>query len=421
METQAPEQQTQTRKPTIESYYKVLGVRSNAKAETIENSYTRLMEQVTPEQNRERYELICSAYETLRDSDKRMKYDFQLKYDGNLDKLLEEVRQHVEKQQFAKAETLLRRAIQFVPDHLMSRSALHMLLLAQKRYAEFEQEELAMMELADVLFLGESNSGVEDGDGREKLLYLSAKQLQETGYYEEALERLQRLMDEYPSHRTNYTPLLATVYQQAGREEEAFQWVEAGIPSEQEQRPEHAPLFFDWIHVMMRFGKWQYWSKIQPRVKRFLRAAAEEETARQRIVDELLRCTHEYEQTFQFRESRLFADLAHWVQPDHEQVSSTRQRLQQDQRLHEAILRVRDDPRAMRGLYIKALQWFFEDRGQGERFHAYIRNSDPRTLLGPNWRGEGKVVQGVGWLKARHSLVYSSYGDRWERLAVREA
>lgn len=420
METQAPEQQKQTRKPTNESYYKVLGIRSNARAETIEKSYTRLMEQTTPEQNRERYELICSAYETLRDSEKRMKYDFQLKYDGNLGKLLEEVRQHVEKQQFDKAEVLLRRAIQIAPDHLMSRSALQMLLLAQKRYAEFEQEELAMVELADELFLGESNPGVGDGDGRQKLLYLSARQLQQTGYAEEALERLQRLIDEYPSHRTSYTPLLATVYQQMGRQEEAFQWVEAGIPSEQEQKPVHAPLFFDWIHVMMRYGKWQYWSKIQPRVKRFLREAAQEETDRQWIVDEMLRCAHEYEQTFQFRESLLFADLARWVQPDHETVSSTRLRLQQDQRLQDAILRVKDDPRAMRGLYMKALQWFYEDRGQGERFHAYIRSSDPRTLLGPNWRGEGKIVQGISWLKARHSLVYSSYGDRLERLSVRE-
>lgn len=403
MESRTPARRGRTKKPKVENYYKILGVRANATADSIKKSYIQLVKQFPPEQHPEQFQQIRRAYETLRDPAKRKEYDFQRKYGDSLTKLMDEVYERMEREEYGKAEELLRQAITLSPDSPAPRFALFQTLLLQDEYEPFEREE--------ELFLRSVGAEL-----RENVLHQLARLLYDMDYGEQALERIDKLVREYPDNVSVHTPLLIQIYRDLGRDEEAFGLIEARIPLVEEQKPEHFDLFLDWIRCMIHLGKWQYWSKVQPRVKKFLKSVTDEED-RIIVLSSLTELYVEYSTLLMNREAHLFAELAYYLAPQDGQARKIRQESQERQRLFADITRMRDDGTVFPLVTIQALRWYYEELTYGNNGSSALDGLMSDRFFEELESMDGSFfADGIRRIKIRYSGVYNRFRDKWEKL-----
>ena len=129
-----------TRKPKVENYYKILGVRANATQDAIKKKYIEMVKAFPPETHPEEFQRIRRAYETLRDPVRRSEYELQRKYGGQLEKIMEESFEFMEAGQPDKAVKLLSQAVNISPDTCSIRLALARALLLQGDDGAFQDQ-----------------------------------------------------------------------------------------------------------------------------------------------------------------------------------------------------------------------------------------------------------------------------------------
>ena len=86
METKKPTR-GRSKKPKLENFYKILGVRANATQSAIKQKYIVSVKSLPPETHPEEFQQVRRAYETLRDPLKRRQYDLLRKFGGKFDKI----------------------------------------------------------------------------------------------------------------------------------------------------------------------------------------------------------------------------------------------------------------------------------------------------------------------------------------------
>ncbi len=390
------------KKPKVENYYKILGIRANATNEIIKKSYITLVKQYSPEHYPEEFQRIRRAYETLRDPVKRQQYDFQRKFGGSVEKMFEEAMEYMEQERWAQAENLFSQILELSPDAIGAALGLAQSLLLQDKFDAFERQ----MELAYL-----SASSIDD---KVKALMIKAKLLLENDYLDKALGVLMLLQHNYPSHANECNALLSQVYQRLGRSEDAWKLIDADIPSPGEEQPEDIHLFVAWINAMIDLKKWNLWGKIQQRVKQFLKKMTDADD-RWMAVIVLISESREYCDVMRFRDAEIFLDLAYYIDPKNQMVQTLRREIQELSRISKELDRMERDMDMMPLVWMQALEWFYEEIGDEEEASMVRAEIPPQLLLEMESMTE-LFASGIRRLQTKYPLVYQRYRESWDKL-----
>lgn len=390
-----------TKKPKVENYYKILGIRANASSDVIKQSYIKLVKQFPPEQHPEQFEQIRRAYETLRNPQKRAEYDLMRKFGGSVEKLMDEAIDWMEQERWDKAEKVFIQVLAIAPDTTGARIGLAQTLLFQDRMDEFEQETKLLVKAA---------SSPEE---EVTAFVFIAKALFRMDFTEKALEVLELIQRQYPLHASSYTYLVVQVYQELGRGEEAWRLIESGIPAIEDQHPEHISLFIEWINALIELEKWQLWSKVQQRVKHFLKSITDSDD-KMMTVEALLYESRSYLEVRRFREAAMFVDLASYLDYKNAAVQALRRDVQELQKVEREIERTSLDDSIFPLVSILAARWFYMEinGGVAPDWEEMI----PQGYLQEMEQMNQFYVSSIRRLQKKYPVIYKRYQPQWDEL-----
>lgn len=125
--------------PETESLYEVLGVGPEATAGEIKKAYFLRVRKFRPDENPERFQQFNDAYATLSDTAKRHEYDLMQQFGPQINALLERAGELLEDDP-AQAIRLCKQAVILAPDMILPRRQLAWILLNADEYAAAETE-----------------------------------------------------------------------------------------------------------------------------------------------------------------------------------------------------------------------------------------------------------------------------------------
>lgn len=402
MENTRQRRRRKTEKPKIENYYKILGTRANAKPETIKRKYIEQVKAFPPETHPEEFQRIRRAYETLRDPAKRNEYDLMRKYGDKLDHLLEEAYEMFEQDEWESAEALYRQVLKIAPDNAQAHLGLAHLFLLQDEIEKFSQQYQAVVDLAS-----------SDAD-KVMLLASKAMLLLEAEEAEKALSVLDDTRGLYPDYVDRLRYAYIHVYRDSGREKEAWDLMQQLIPKPEEAQPEDISLYIDWINLMFDLEDWSLWSKIQPRVRLFLKSIQDEDD-KFMVVTALM---HEHSLHYRgalFREAQIFVDLAYFVDSKDLMIREKRRETQEFARIQKEIERTFQDRDMFPLVSLRAFEWFYEEFLGLEGVHM-MENGLPPGMLDEMEKMNEPIAAGILRLKKKFPLVYRYFQERWDAL-----
>ncbi|CAM4303322.1 DnaJ domain-containing protein [Paenibacillus alkaliterrae] len=393
------------KKAKIENYYKILGVRSNATPESIKKSYIQMVKQFPPEQHPEQFQVIRRAYDTLRDPVKRKEYDFQRKYGGSITKIMEEAFEWMEAENWDKAEKLFRQALDISAEATSAHLGLLQISIMKEQDEQAEQHIQAM---------------IEKSDTDESLLStyaVVAKIWYDMDQPERALKYLELLMEKFPEHQVMYTPFLAAVYQSLGRADEAYFMIEASMPTEEEAEPEQFGLFINWINAMIHLGKWQYWSRVNPRVKKFLLSIRDEDDRTivlAALMDEYLH----YRDCYRFKEAELYINLALLLDKSSSEVLKFKAEIQLLQRISKEVGELPRDRKLNPAVGVRIHQYFLEEFAENDGFFQFASQMFEEMF---DEMTEKELQDSLKHIKAKYKLLYARYHEQIDALIAEKA
>ncbi|MFZ5598843.1 MAG: DnaJ domain-containing protein [Bacillota bacterium] len=387
-------------KPKVENYYKILDTRSNATPQTIKAKYIEQVKAFPPETHPEEFQRIRRAYETLRNPVKRREYDMLRKYGGRIEKLMEEAFGFMEREQWKKAESLFRQALEIAPENLQVRLGLAVVAFWQGDQRNFEEELQRATDLAP------------SEEEKVRVFSLKVKLLLDDERPEEALQVLNIVEKQYPGHREMLHHLYVPVYTQLGREDELWSMTRESLPVPGSESPEDIYLFIHWFNTMIDLEKWQYWSHVQQRIRRFLKSLQGEEDKLMVLKALLNEHDNFYEGGF-FRGAEMLTDLMHILDGKNPQVQERRRRTRDMVRLEKELERIRDDEQLVPLIGIYAFEWFYEGYMPPEVLF-FLRKSIPPEVLTAMEEMDDELAAGIMKLRKKYPLIYKRFEDRWD-------
>lgn len=396
------EEKTRTRrrrrKPKVENYYKILGVRANATQDAIKKKYIEMVKAFPPETHPEEFQRFRRAYETLRDPVKRGEYDLLRKYGGQLEKIMDDAFEFLENEQPDKAVKLIRQALSISPDNYSIRLALAHALFMQGDIEGFHEQFGLVLDMVPE---------------NEKTLVLALKAgiLLGGGRAEEALEVLECARASYPGGLHMLQGIYAAVYKELGRGEELWSLVQSMIPPVESQSPDDVYIFINWINTLIDLNKWNVWSSVQQRMRKFLKSVSDEED-RTMVLAALQNEHDEYVNSGCFREAEMFIDFAYYIDSKNPLIRRQRQETLEMARVEREIKRMDRDYDLQPAVAINAFEWFYQDYISPEEMDL-LRESVPLHLLDDM---DEEIVQGILYLRKKYPLVYRRFQDRWDEM-----
>jgi len=401
------EEKTRTRrrqrKPRVENYYKILGVRANATQDDIKRKYIEMVKAFPPETHPEEFQRFRRAYETLRDPVKRGEYDLLRKYGGQLERIMEDAFEFLENEQPDKAVKLIRQALGISPDNHSIRLALAHALFLQGDIEGFREQFGLVLDMVPE---------------NEKTLVLALKAgfLLDGGRAEEALEVLEYTRASYPGGLHLLQGIYAAVYKELGRGEELWNLVQSMIPPVDSQGPDDVYIFINWINTLIDLNKWNVWASVQQRVRKFLKSVSDEED-RTMVLAALQNEHDEYVNSGCFREAEMFIDLAYYIDSKNPLIRRQRQETLEMARVEREIKRMDRDYDLQPAVAINAFEWFYQDYISPEELDL-LREGVPLHLLDDT---DEEIVQGILYLRKKYPLVYRRFQDRWDEMLDQRA
>lgn len=400
MDTPKPARR-RSRKPKVENYYKNLGIRANATQETIKKQYIEMIRAFPPETHPEEFQRIRRAYETLRDPVKRSEYDLMRKYGDRIEKIMEEAYEFVSAGEMEKAASLLRQALKISPDSVQVHLALARVALSQGDEQMFQQH----IQIAGDLVPEQEKVAI---------LALKAQFLLEEERAEEALDILEKAKTLYPEQSDVLRGMFLRVYRALGRDQEAYELVESHIPAIESQQPEDIHIFIMWLNAVIDLEKWNIWSKVETRMRKFLKSVSGQED--KLMVAALLKDEHDaFYEVGRFREAEIFIDFAHYIDPKNPFLREERRATQELARVEKEIWRMQRDQNIFPLISFHVYEWFFKDYLEPEEIEAFW-DSIPPALLAELREMDEDFAEGIMYLRKKYPLLYRRFQKRWDTM-----
>ncbi|WP_047154733.1 tetratricopeptide repeat protein [Aneurinibacillus tyrosinisolvens] len=239
-----------------ENYYKVLGTRSNIKQENIKKKYIEMVKKFPPETHPEQFERIREAYEVLRDPKKRHEYDAMRKHGNKIEKLMEKGEAYVQTEEWEQARSIYQQAVNIMPDSISARMGLAGALLHLHDVDAFEEQYTHILPLIP--------------EGMEIPVYMSRAMIyMEIGKPEKAYDIFKDTCERFPDRIYESLRILVSAYLVADLDEEAWELLVSHLPDPGQEKAEDIHLFIFWVHTMARLNKWNLWSQLQTRIRKF--------------------------------------------------------------------------------------------------------------------------------------------------------
>ncbi|SDS63797.1 hypothetical protein SAMN05444162_1913 [Paenibacillaceae bacterium GAS479] len=315
--------------------------------------------------------------------------------------LLAEAREALVKEDYAGAEEHFTAMKERQPELGSIQAALLYTLIGQQKWEAFEEQVPLLLQTA---------SNVEETSDIEAML---ANLLGEQGHYDRVVERLEKLSAAHPERSVNFAALLSAAYIRTGKGEEAWNVVEQALPAEGEENTSHLPLIVAYINRVIDLKKWDRWSKIQLRVRRFLKSLeSEDDVIRARVVL-LLEC-QSYMQAGRFREAELFAELVYGMDSKSEEIRELRKQMQEMHALSKELEKLQKDTAVHPAIVIRNMEWYYGEFN--EEAAAGLRAQLPPEVLSRMEADPEKLINGILQLRFRYPAFYRRYQEEWQEV-----
>lgn len=389
------------KKSQIENYYKVLGTRSNATADTIKKKYIEQVKQFPPEKHPEQFQQIRKAYEILRDPNRRAEYDLLRKHGGNLEAMLDEAFGLVEQSEWEQAAALYNQILQINPQSLPA-------LLGMGHCALYTTTQLSL----DEYF----NKACEVSKSEEERMHIRISQARWLYEHEESLEALailEQIRSTYPHIVPRIIQLYCAVYQDLDRAEEAWSLMYLHIPTEDEQEAGDLGIFINWMNLLIELDKWSLLSKVQQRIKKFLRTLSDEDD-KETAISDLMEEYEEYCRAALFREALIFAEFAQYIDPKNEHIKQEMKKAKELAAVYKDMERMSQDENLFPAISLHAIGWMYEEQSNGNSDELY--DQLPNEMLDLFEMDVEGYISGMNRLKKRYPATYRYFRAQWDEL-----
>lgn len=389
-------------KKKIENYYKVLGLRANASQESIKQRYIELVKSFPPETHSEQFEQIRKAYETLRNPVKRQEYDLLRKYGGNIEALLDKAVEKMDGEQWREAAALYQDALKLSPNHLSA--------LLGHAHASLQLGDNETFDNQFAAAYGVANTPEE----MVTIIGYKARLLIDESREAEALAVMQPILKQYPEQAYILLSSRLFAYLGLNKVEEAWDLVNQSLPDEMDQSIDHLHLFIHWMNTMFEAGKWGYSSKVQSRIKKFIKGL-EDDSDRNYVIANFFREFMGYYEVARFREAEFYVNLVNLIDPRNPMFREAQKDTQEKRRLQQELERMETNQQGYPPLFLYAYEWFYEGFMQPSELYE-LRNSIPLALL-KQLEGDAEgMATGILQLKKRFPGIYREYKEDWEHM-----
>lgn len=392
------------RKVEVENYYKILNTRANATQDTIKKKYIEGIREYPPETHPEQFQQIRRAYETLRDPHKRDEYDLQRKYGGKLEALLDEALELSGQEEWRSAAKLYNKVLSIDSRSIPA-------LLGIGHVALHTETDQTIDEYYDKAF--------EYTDSEESKLHIRISQARLLYHHDmsiQALEVLEQIKETFPEAIERTISLFCDVYIDLGRREEAWELMYAHIPAVDAQEYDEIGFLIDWINLMIRLKKWNVFSKVQQRVRKFLKSLSDEEE-RQAALYNLMEEYENYWGAGRFKEALVFVELAHYLDSKDEDIKDELRETRELANVEKEIDRIVQDREMFPLITMHAIEWFCDDFLNDSELYSF-RNSIPSSMMEQfNTDSEGHAF-GIARLKKKYPPIYRYFKEEWDDMYV---
>ena len=402
METTKPSRR-RTKKPKLENYYKILGLRANAAQGSIKQKYIAAVKAFPPETHPEEFQQIRRAYETLKDPIKRREYDLMRKYGGKLEKMVEDIWLYIERGSYSKAEALTNQLMEIVPEDHNIRLIMAQILLLQGDFLGFhEQFDMALQ-----------NAPVKE---RPMMMLVKARLLFEADKSEEALQVLEEARSAYPEDIHLFLNLYIDIYLDLERKDELWQFALSIVPAPGNETAQDIHIFIFWLNIMIEAEQWKDKSKIQQRLRKLLKSANNDED--KQIILEALQFEHDgYFEAGRFKEAEIFMDFLYYLDATNPEIQAQRKETQELMRVEKEIFKMERERLIFPLIGFYAVKWFYQDYWPAEEFESLeesllFLNSE----AGEDLQIDELFVRGLVDLRKKYPLLYRYYQDAWDKL-----
>jgi tetratricopeptide (TPR) repeat protein len=315
--------------------------------------------------------------------------------------MLGEARQALEAGDYAVAEGFLASMKERKPDMAPLQGALVYTIIAQQQWERAQEQEARLIQMA------ENPEQAADFEG------MIASQLSALGHNARAAEKLEALKDKHPEREADFVPLLSAVYVGLGRHEEAWSIIEKAMPEEGEESIGQLPLIVSAINRVIDLKKWDVWSKIQLRVRRYLKSLTKENDLLRARVVLLLEC-QAYMEAGRFREAEMYAELAYGMDSQNEEVRELRKQMQEMHGLSKELEKMRKDTGIHPGIAIRNMEWYYAEFN--EEAAASLRGMLPEEMVARIDAEPEKLLHGILQLRFRYPAFYRRYQEEWQEV-----
>lgn len=387
-----------------ESFYKILGATANIGNAKIKEKYIQALKKHPPETGPEGIEKVKEDYETLKDPQKRKQYDPMRKYGANVDDLFEKASQASESGNIEKAEKLLERANTISPENPY-------IVLGLMSIA-IEQEDFEKM---DDLFKGILEIVPESETGERATLYtIKAAMLAGADFYEAALETLEEARELLPQEQKTFAPLLAKMYLESKRFEEAWEAVNKSIPKIEDGEFEDIYLLILWSKMMFLSERWKDKSKVQSYFREFIKNITDEQE-KDIAHDLLIEAFDEFNDHGNYREAEFYIDLITILDKNDPEINEKSNKVKELARVQKDLDHLEDDDDIFPLVYIQAFEWFYEGIIPAEKIEMMV-NSLPSDILDELKEEKELHAAGIIHLRKKYPKTYKYFKEGWDEL-----
>jgi len=403
METTKP--RSRSRKPKLENFYKILGVRANATQASIKQKYITAVKSFPPETHPEEFQQIRRAYETLKDPLKRREYDLMRKYGGKLEKMMEDIWDYVEEGHYAKAEALVKQLIELRPED-------HNIYLVLAQIALLKEDLPAFHEQFEIV---EKNAPDQE---KPMLMVLKARILLNAEEPEEALQVLINARSSFPEEMPMFLSLYTDVYTDLDLEDELWELILTLIPEPGSETPKDILIFIYWLNTMFELEQWSFKAKIQQRIRKFLKSVSAEED--KLMIREALQDEHDgFFDVGRFREAEIYIDLLYYIDSANPEIQKKRSQTQELMRVEKEIHKLQRDEAIFPPIAFFALEWFYSDYWPLEELEFMsLRVPFLDSEAGEDLQIDEMYAQGIVSLRKKYPLLYRRFQNDWDELFV---
>lgn len=402
METKKPSR-TRARKPKLENFYKILGVRANATQASIKQKYIASVKSFPPETHPEEFEQIRRAYETLRDPLKRREYDFTRKYGGKMDKMMEQIAKYVDSGHFTKAEDLVKQLMELMPENNNLHMVLAQIALLKEDFPAFHQH-------FDIVA---QNAPDQD---KPMVMVVKARMLLEEEESEEALQVLDEARSKFPEQLDMFLNLYTEAYTDLDREDDLWELILTLVPAPGTETPGDILIFIHWLNTMFELEEWSFKSKIQQRIRKLLKSVNTEED--KLMITEALQDEHDgFLEVGRFREAEIYIDLLYYIDSANPETKEKRRQTQELMRVDKEIHKMERDETVFPPIIFHAMEWFYSGYWLPEKLKL-MSMSVPflDSEAGEDLQIDKMFAQGIVYLRKKYPLLYRRFQNDWDEI-----